>query len=989
MYAITAQAPRFRSFEQKGIQVQTDRSTTVPVVLELAESIETLSVNRNGQLVEARSGTLSSIVTQLSILELPLEGRNTASLVLLAPGTLDLNAGNARGSGDTQQTATYPGAQSISSNGARADGINYSLDGGSHQDPYTNVNAPFPNPETVEEISIQTNSYSAEYGRGAGAIVNVVTRSGTNELHGSAFEFFRNGDLNARNFFADSHDLIKRNQFGGSAGGPIRKDRLFFFGTYQQTVLRDVALGNSATVLTGAQRQGDFSSLTRQLVDPLTGQPFPGNTLPANRIDPASAKMLRYIPASPRSDALINYDLPIHDDERQAMGRLDYNLARQRFYGRYFYSEYKQDPVAGNTNVIQSRGGFSDRDQSVSFSHTYNFQPALLNSFVFAFNRLIGTIVSGAPFGYSDLGIPIAGSKPPEIWLNLSGYFSIYTDHPGDFNRQNFQVTDSLHWIKGRHEISLGGDLVKMQVDLKNTYRQNGFFRFRGTSHSGDPRADFLLGAADLFLQGGGEAAARRGTLGSLFIQDSYRAGSNLVLNLGIRWDPFHPYGDTLGRTECYRPGFVSQRFPNAPPGYLFEGDRGCPAGGSDPSYRHFGPRVGFAYNAGGKGTTAVRGGFGLFFQPPFVEAYNNMVDSAPWSPQVLLLNVPFSNPYQNYLNPFPAQLAPFTPLSTIPFTIPPSLAVSYTPDWKPARFMSWNITVEHQLRSDLLVRAAYSAVKGTHLGYNSDANAPLFAPGATTGNENQRRPNPFFEQLVQDISGANSIYNAFQLSLEKRFLRGITASANYTFAKTIDEVSYLTDLDTINVVDPYNRRAYRAVADYNVPQRFVLSYVWQLPSPMVGVKRALLGGWETAAIWNWQSGFPLDIVSNDDRSLTGVGNDLADEVGPRKYTSGSRGARIAGWFDTSAFTPANLGTFGNAGRNILVGPGTFNLDFSAHRWFTLAERRRLQYRAEFFNVLNHPLLNNPDTAVGDSNFGRITGARSPRILQMDLRLVF
>src|SRR5258708_3934215 len=264
---------------------------------------------------------------------------------------------------------------------------------------------------------------------------------------------------------------------------------------------------------------------------------------------------------------------------------------------------------------MAARGGFSDLDQSASFSHTYNFRPTLLNSFIFSYNRINGTIVSGAPFSFAELGIPIAHTTPAELVVAVTGYFSVGTGHPGAFNRQNYHFSDSLHWIVGRHEIAVGG------------------------------------------------------------------------------------------RTECYRPGLTSQKFPNAPKGYLFEGDTGCPSGGSEPAYLLLAPRVGFAYNVDGKGKTVIRGGSGMFFQPPFVEAYNNMVDSAPWSPQVQIFGVPFGNPYKAYPNPFPAQYAPFVPPSSVQFILPPSLAVSYTPDWKPGQTMSWNFTVEHQLRNNLLLR--------------------------------------------------------------------------------------------------------------------------------------------------------------------------------------------------------------------------------------------------------------------------------------------
>ncbi len=440
VYSVAVEAPGFRRFEQTGVQVEADKSSSVPISLQVGATSETVSVQANAELVETKVGTLSKVISTQSIIELPLNGRNAASLVLLAPGTMDLNAGNSRGKGDTQQTATYPGAQSISSNGGRADTVNYNLDGGSNQDHYTNVNNPFPNPDAVEEFSVQTNSYSAEYGRGAGAIVNVVTKSGTNQLHGSAFEFLRNGDLTGRNFFAPTHDFLKRNQFGGSAGGPVKKDRLFFFGTYQGTILRNVSLGNTATVLTDAQRNGDFSALSRQLVYPDTGQPIPGNIIPASRLDPVAVKSLQYTPTSPRSDAFINYNLPINDTEHQVMGRVDYNLEKQRFYGRYLRSAYDREAVNGATNLVAARGGFSDLDQSASFSHTYNFRPTLLNSFVFSYNRINGTIVSGAPFSFADLGVPIAHSESGRTRANRDGLLQLRDRTSGRLQSSEFHI---------------------------------------------------------------------------------------------------------------------------------------------------------------------------------------------------------------------------------------------------------------------------------------------------------------------------------------------------------------------------------------------------------------------------------------------------------------------------------------------------------------------------------------------------------------------
>jgi hypothetical protein len=386
-----------------------------------------------------------------------------------------------------------------------------------------------------------------------------------------------------------------------------------------------------------------------------------------------------------------------------------------------------------------------------------------------------------------------------------------------------------------------------------------------------------------------------------------------------------------------------------------------------------------------------IRAGAGLFYQPPFMEQFNNMSDSAPFSPQVQVFRVPFSNPYVSTFNPFPAQFSTSAPASDVAFNTPLSLAVSYSPDWKPSRILNWNLTVERQLAGDILVRGSYVGSKGTHLSYNTDVNAPLPSPTATADNEDARRPYQQFVQLTQNVSGANSNFNALQLSMEKRFSHGFTVSANYTWSKSIDPVSYSTDLDTLNVINPYNVNAYRAVSDFNIPHRFVLNYLWQMPSPTARVAKAVLGGWETSAIWTWQSGFPINISSGNDTSfsLPTVGNDQAQLSCTPSYTGGSQSDQIASWFQTQCFGVPQPNTFGNAGRNILMGPGTFNVNFGAHKLIPLTERFKLQFRAELFNAFNHALLNNPDTTVSDSNFGRITSARAPRVVQLALKINF
>lgn len=990
-YRLTVEADGFRRYEQKGVAISTDQSATVTIHMQIGSVSESVEVTSNAQMIEARSGSLSEVVDNHKIIELPLDGRNAASLILLAPGAVDLNTDNAGGSGDTQQTVTYPSSVSISANGGRADSVNYNMDGGSNQDTYTNVNNPFPNPDAVEEFSVQTNSFSSEFGRGSGAIVNVVTKSGSNDFHGSLFEFFRNGSLNARNFFAENHDALKRNQFGGSLGGPVVKNKLFFFGTYQGTQIRNIQAGNSATVLTAAERNGDFSSIGRPLVNPYTKVPYPGNIIPVSQFDPVSSKLLQAIPVAPNPDGVIYYDLPVNQHENQYLGRVDYMVGNQRMYGRYFYTDYAQAPVVGSTNIITSTRGKDLPSQTASFGHTLNIGPALLNSLIVSYSHNGSQILTGAPYTLASLGVQnLAASNPPEIVLAVNGYFSINTGHPGNYDRSTIQFADSIHWVKGKHEIAFGGDFLRSNFDARNTYRQSGNFRFRGTGYSGDPRTDFLLGFTDRFLQGGGEYALRRGNMGSLFIQDNYKAAPHLTVSIGLRWDPFVPFSDDLGRTECFRPGLQSTRFPNSPLGYIYAGDAGCPGGGFASSWKQLAPRAGLSYNPGG-GKTVIRFGGGIFYQPPFMEQFNNMSDSAPFSPQVQLFRVPLSNPYVNTPNPFPGQFAPKQPDKNVAFDLPIGLGVTYTPNWRPARVANWNATVERQMASDILVRASYVGSSANHLSYNTDVNAPLPSPTATADDEDARRPYQNFGQITQNTSGVNSNFHALQLSFEKRFSHNFTVSANYTWSRSIDPVSYTTDLDTINIINPYNVNAYRGVSDFNIPHRFVFNYVWELPSPKSGIAKAVLGNWQSSGIWTLQSGFPLNITSGNDTSfsLPGNGNDQAQVSCTPHYTTGSRDQRIASWFETGCFGIPADNTFGNLGRNTLMGPGTLNVDLGLHKSFNFTEQANLQFRAEFFNAFNHTQLNNPDTTVADDTFGRITSARAPRIIQLALKLRF
>jgi hypothetical protein len=367
---------------------------------------------------------------------------------------------------------------------ARGDGVNYQLDGGSNLDYYTNVNNPFPNPDALQEFSVQTNNYSAEYGRTYGAVVNIVTKSGSNQFHGSAFEYLRNGTLNARNFFAPVGDKLKRNQFGGTFGGRIIKDKLFFFGTYQGMQLANVAGGLSAFVPMAAQRGGDFSSIVPQLVDPTTRRPFPGKRIPTDLLNPAALKLLPLIPLPTGENGLFIFDRIDDEHENQLMGRVDYNLKSHSIYGRYFFARYPVEPVT--QDLIRAFRGTLFFDQAASFSDTYTITPNLFNSAILSFSQTDGLVSSSAPFGMADIGSAIAQSTPPGIFVTVTGFFSISTGEPGKFKRKTFHFSDSAHWVRGTHEIAFGAEIMDNWTDLENTFLQNPRYQFQGTTFSGN-----------------------------------------------------------------------------------------------------------------------------------------------------------------------------------------------------------------------------------------------------------------------------------------------------------------------------------------------------------------------------------------------------------------------------------------------------------------------------------------------------------------------
>ncbi|MBK9168096.1 MAG: TonB-dependent receptor [Bryobacterales bacterium] len=985
-YSLDIEAPGFQRFVRQGIVLAVNDRLTIDVTLQLGATSESITVSEVTPLLEAQTGALRGVVDQQRIVNLPLNGRNMTQLISLQAGAIQTQDATANGEGI-----------GFAVNGSRQNGMYYLLDGGYNTSTYRNYSGTFPNPDAVQEFSVQRSNFSAEYANATGGVVNVITKSGTNEFHGSAFAFVRNAQFNARNFFAPRRDTLKRNQFGGTLGGPVIKDKLFFFGAFQGQTLRSDPQLTRQFVPTQAYRAGDFSGINRVIRDPVTGQPFPGNQIPTTRFNPVTLAFLEYIPVGPAPTGERFTGAPNVTDSREYTAKLDWNLSKQRITGKIFRTELTGPMIANPNDVAQP----IVRNQSqpywhISGNHLYTFSPTVLNNANYAWRyraRFTNWGDFRYPINFQTAGVKdIAVTDPPGHVFNVNGYFNASATWPYEIEDGDHHFSDTLTWIRGKHEIKVGGEYIHSTNVIRNYFRTMGIFTFSGQI-SGDSMADFFLGEAASFLQGGGEYKDMSGYRYGLFVQDDWRVLPTLTLNVGLRWDPTIPYTDGLGRMQCIRLGQQSTRFPNAPPGYLSGGDAGCPQGGFDSYHKSFAPRLGFAWRTP-LAKTVVRGGYGLFWNPQFTAIYQGFINGAPFSPQINRFGVKFDDPYGGTENPFPASFAPFDPPTNSRFTLPIAQVGSFDPTFRPSYMQMVNLTVEREFAGKFLGRASYVGNYGRRLSYSNDINYGRYVPGASTvGNLQSRRPLGNFGNILEATAGANSHYQALQTSVERRF-SNLSFELNYTYSKVIDDYSAdPTPGQSASLSIPFNRALNRGLADFDVRHRAVLSTVWFLPklenqNPFL---RQIVGSWEVSGIVTGQSGRPFSTLSGIDNSFSGINRDYPDLVGdPYLSASRSRAEQIAQYFNPAAYTANALGTFGTSPRNHIHGPGLLSIDMALMKSFPINERLRTQFRAEFFNVPNLANFNNPFATRNNlARFGRLESAGDPRIIQLALKLLF
>ena len=1033
-YELAAEAPGFRQFRQTGITLQTDDTVTINIKLDVGATNETVTVEAEGTQVDTSSSTLKQVVDSQRMVELPLNGRNAAALTTLVAGAVNAPSANTdMGAAKNMPASVVP----ISVNGGRSNNVAFSLDGVPAQDIMNNVNQPLPFPDALQEFSFQTSNFSAEYGQNSSGVVNVVTKSGTNSFHGDLFEFLRVANLDARNFFSSAPDPLHRNQFGGTVGGPVLKDRLFFFGGYQGTRIRDSLGGLSAYVPTAADLAGNFSSLlsATDAANPLgraivvkdpnnNNQPFPNNQIPLSRFDPASQGATKYFPSSASPTGLVFYSQPTIQNFNEYIARVDYSISsKDRLNFRINQDWFNQPGIFSSANILTYANSSIDSTYNTALQETHVISSTLLNDARFAVFRTYTSRQPppGTP-NVADFGVKNIYQTPVKAIesFNISGYLNYGNLGSSIFPRTSFVWADTLRWVKGRHSLSFGGMLDRSRFNQENLLAQDGNFSFTGNT-SGSSMADFYLGRMGSFSQGWGSYQADRNVLFDLFIQDTFKMTSRLTLTGGVRWEPAFPMHDLFRQAEAFSPslflaGTKSQVFTNAYPGEVFTGDPGFPPDGRADSWNNVTPRVGFAYDLFGDGKTSLRGGAGMF-QNALATAFSNdsQVQVSPFSPKVAYTNpsAPFSNPYLGNVNPFPYSLP-------IPknFVFPTPINVD---SWDTGHYKlqtpnvyNWNLTIEHQFGTDLLVRAAYVASRTNHLMESEQLNAAIFAPNTTAATDQARRPFQPYGSIIQGTASGNAWYNGLQLTLEKRLSHGFTILANYTYSKSLDNMPVGSDVTSpmlsAQITLPYNIPNFKTLdqgpSDFDYRQNLVVSYVWQLPElrHQSSFLRQLAGGWVFSGITTAQTGPALTVFAGSDQSLTGIGKDGVNLLSQTVYQSGpcAHQAPCVQWLVPSAFGLPALGGFGNLGKGVLRGPGSFNTDAGLYKNFSIRERTYIQFRAEFFNLFNRANFYNPSNlsstgystgSLGDSlsgaGFGNVLAARDPRIGQLALKLLF
>jgi Carboxypeptidase regulatory-like domain len=994
-YTLKVVLQGFNAYVQEGIVLQVNTNPTIDVALSVGNVGEQVTVAANTATVETRSTGVGQVIDNQQVMEIPLNGRQATELIFLSGLATSAPAG------DLNTNKNYP-TVTISVAGGQANGITYIMDGGTHNDPFNNLNLPTPFPDALQEFKVETSSLPARYGHHAASAVNLVTKSGTNTFRGDLFEFIRDYHFNARNFFAPTRDILTRNQFGGTIGGPLLRDKLFFFGGYQGRIEKSNPPETVSFVPTAAMLAGDFTAIAapgcsgRQItLSPAAG--FSNNTISPSAFSPIALQFLQHVPVSSDPCGRLQYGIPNNNTEHQTLTRADYTVSTsQTLFARYMYAVYDNPGTYDGTNAMTlSRTGQNNQVHSLVTGHNWILSSAMVNAFHVTWNRTINDRPMPLYFSPADLGSAVYSPQPGYMGVSVTNGFNIGTGgtNPGYFNSDSFQLANDLDLVRGRHQLSFGANWIHTKIETVNNRPTNGQFTFNGQS-TGLGLADFMLGRVSNFVQGNPVYDFDRNDYVGAYMQDEWRIRPNLTVNAGLRWEPYLAIKNSKdyvsnfdeGRFDA---GITSTVYPQAPAGLLFPGDTGFPGSASmNNKLNQFAPRAGVVWQVNEK--TAIRGGWGTFYDTPHLFFNTRFANNPPWGAQITLTSPAggFANPYLTYPggNPFPA-LA--TGWQTQPF--PTAGVYVNTPlDTQPTSLQQWNVGAQRQV-ADWLLTASYLGNHSSHLWRATELNYAIYTPGATTATTNVRRrlvlKNPavgaFYGTLGELDDSGRSSYNGMLLSAQKRLKGGLSALMNYTLSKCMTDPA-TTELTGPTVTDPTNPAQDYSYCDADRRHVVNIYLVARTPEFSNAALDVILGDWQIAPLVRWQSGSHFTVTTGVDNALSGQGGQRAVQILDNVFGDGT----VNNYLNRDAFTSPDPGTYSTLKPNAFTGPSQFQNDLALTRTFGSAEHR-FQIRWEVFNVVNKANFNNPTSGLNSSNFGRILTAGAPRIMQFAFKYDF
>ncbi len=1030
-YRLEMSLQGFRTYVQTGIVLQVNANPVINAALGLGNLEETVSVEAAAPLVDVRSAGISQVVEQEQIVQLPLQGRNVTDLIMLA--------GSAVNTGRVLANLNRADGVAIAVAGGLRTGVAYTLDGALNSDFYDNTNLPFPFPDALQEFSVATSGQSAQNGMHSAASVNAVTKSGTNNLHGNVFEFFRDSQFNAPAYFAPvgpdgkkSGDGLNRNQFGGTLGGPIVRDKLFVFGAYQRTRARQLTNDNVAFVPTAAMMAGDFTAAAspacnagRQVA---LRAPFVNNRADPALFSTAAVKMLAsgFIPSSTDPCGEIRFSVPLDDNNGQGVVRMDYQMnANHSIFGRYLnHIESRPATLERTHNILAIRNIFGPKSrkkaETLAFGDTLVFGTSTVNAIRATYVRTSTRSNSPADefFDAPSLGIPIYTYVPGVMALSVTNGFAFSggSSVGGVVDNRSYQIQDDYSRIWGRHQVSIGANVAYATLDSFDYANAAGNFALNG-SVTGIGLADFMVGQVSTLTHGTPSILHNHQWYIGTYVQDTLRASNRLTLNLGIRWEPYFGTWSDNGAISNFSPdnfskGVKSAQFLNAPAGLLYPGDAGFPEGntGLNKQWKNFSPRLGLAWDVRGDGRLAVRTSYAINYDIPTAIFQQVPASGAPFGNRLALTqagNIPLDDPYRNYPGAHVLPV-PVPPPADIVFPNQGSYA-AIDPDINSTRGQSWNVTVEKQLGATWQVAASYL---GTYLDriWGQDALNPGVFMGlgpctlrgvnysvcSTAANTDARR---VFSQVSAEAAQKYSYvseyqatgtqtYRGLKLSFQRRTAQGLSLGGNFTVSHCETDTPVTGNFVQFQNtwLKPGDPSYDRGNCPYN--QRLISNWTAAYLTPEFSndVLRAVASDWRVSGIVTANSGNWLTVTTTSDLAFNGIPNQRVNQVNDDAYGDKS----LTNYLNAAAFAFPAAGTLGDHAPRSIEGPGFWKIDMSVARVVPLGNQHTLEFRVEAFNVTNNFNWGDPNTSLNAGTFGRITTQNGDsRILQFAVKYGF